>query len=209
MNEDSNMEIQNSENVLKGVIKELVLEYRENPDPALFEKILYKVDNLVLKVVNVSRTVCPHLLNEDIDDIYEAAIIGLYNALRTVKKEESSGITYARLIAYMRCSIKKEFPQKSLPDLYLSSQIKSQMGRPVEHLELEFEFISEILQDLVAKEVIAQQDLDLVLDRYLQGADCKDLAIKYQCSVSKIRKQLKDILQIVRHQLRMRGIEGF
>ena len=196
------------EDVLKGVVKELALEYKETSDPKVFEKILYRVDLLVLKVVNVSIAICPHLVKEDPEDIYKVAILGLYKGLKTVKNEESSGITFARLIAYMRSAITSGFPYKPLPELYINSQKALIEERPV-YENLEFQLIKETIESLVENGVISKLEKDLVFHRYLYEYNCEELASMFGFSVSKVRKQIDDTLLVIRHQLRIRGIEGF
>ena len=200
--------METAEDILKGIVKDLALEYKRTSDPEVFEKILYRIDLLVLKVVNMSRSICPHLSKEDPEDIYRTAIIGLYKGLKTVKEEESSGITFARLIAYMRSAISSEFPYKVLPELYINSQ-KDLIEEKSVHENLEFELIKETIENLVIEGVISKFEKDLIFCRYLEEYNCEDLASMFGFSVSKIRKQIDDTLLVIRHQLRIRGIEGF
>jgi len=194
-----------SDKIFKGVLKELVLEYQEKLDPQLFERILSRVDNLVLSVVHGCRKVCPHLMDEDAEDIYQTALIGLNNGLLKVKLEESSDLMIARMIAYMKCAIRVEFPYKPMPEEFILSQKSVEVDNSA-FLELENEFIQESLEQLVKEEILTQKELNLVLLRYKREFSCEKISKLFDMPEGTVRKYIQDALLRIRHQFRVRGI---
>lgn len=198
-----------SDKIFKEVIQELALQYRNSASTELFERILVRVDNLVLSVVHKCLSIYPHLLLEDLDDVYNVALIGLHNGLLKVKETETIDQTIARLIAYIKCAIKVEFPYKPLPEAYIRTQNQVDLTDPGDSVfsELEYEFIQEALQHLVDEDILTQKELDLVNLRYRDDLSCGLIAKHLETTEGTVRKHVQDALLRIQQQFRFRGIE--
>ena len=194
-----------SETVSKEVLRKYILEYQITQDPELFKKILYRTDDLVLYVVHRCLNRCPHLKMEDPDSVYQTGLVGLYKGVVKVLEHESPDKVIARLIAYMKCEIKSNFPYKVLPETYALNLKKYELGESV-YSDLEFEFVDEFLTGLVEKKMVTQLELDLVRLRYRDEISCTNLAAKFQISEATVRVRISNALGRIRRQLKLAGI---
>lgn len=194
-----------SDDVMAIILKGLILEYQEQPEISLFERILSRVDYLVLKVVNVERYRRPHLLNEDPQDLYSCAITGLYEGMNTVKETEEPGKVFARLIAYMKCAINRDFPYRVFPQEFLENQ-KEFVAEETVWASLEQSMVFEVVQTMIQEGILAQKDWDLVKLRFAQGLKYKDIANLKELSIGTVQKIVDETLILIRHQLKQRGV---
>ena len=78
----------------------------------IFEQVLRRTDNLLLKTVHKQIRIKPYMQDEEMRDLYHTAIIGLGRAMKTAKKE-TPGKMIARIIAYVRAELLRQFPLKA------------------------------------------------------------------------------------------------
>lgn len=87
------------------VLRELAIEYQKDKSPIVFEKILIRVEKLLLKMVHKSVKIWPHLEQVDMQDLYHSAILGLPKALLSYKHTESGAKLIQRICAYVKSEI--------------------------------------------------------------------------------------------------------
>jgi DNA-directed RNA polymerase specialized sigma24 family protein len=194
-----------SDNVFKQVIHDKILDFQATEDKDIFEHILIRVDNLVMHTVHLCRTKCPHLLGEDLDALYQTALLGLYKAIKSYPSFEDPDRVLARLSAYMRQEIRSSFPYRVLSDDYIESQDQFVSEETV-YADLDFQMLEEFLSRLVEQEIVSQQELDLIVARYKNEIPCSMLAATHDLSEATVRTKIHDGLTRIRFQLRKRGI---
>ncbi|MHA1288431.1 MAG: hypothetical protein ACTSPB_13590 [Candidatus Thorarchaeota archaeon] len=193
----------NIQEVPKTVLKELALKYQEDRDGETFERILCRVDNLLLYVVHTLRRKWSQLQLEDIRDLYQTATIGLYNALLTVRIEETPDKVIARIIAYVKSEIRKGFPR---PTISSRCGIESFSSLPVYH-QLECECLREVFQSLIDQEIVSDEDFNFLRLRYVYGLPFADIARTTPLHMETVKRRVYDVTNRIRHQLRLRGID--
>lgn len=197
--------MESSEVILMEVIKDLVMQYQKNPTPELFERILKRVDNLVLKTVNIARSLCPHLLAEDPDDLYQTAIMGLYPAITTTKEDEDPYYVVARLIAYMKCELKKGYPYKVLAPGFLEEQEEFTSDDDI-FKNLNYENLLEILNKFVEENLVSSDELDFIKMRYMQDMSCEEISKVSGISTGTVREKIEKAILRIQHQIRIRNL---
>jgi len=197
-----------SEKVFDNVLKDLALSYQKQPDPNIFKSILLRIDLLMLKVVNTALCLCPHLRKEDPNAIYHAALLGLYNGIKSVKESENSDFITWRLAAYMKSSIRSTFPYKELPESYVRSCVKQEVQEKTVYADLEFSFIQEVLETLMEEDIIDKVDIYYIYQKFVHGVSYKDIAASEGLSVGTVQKRVADALLRIKHQFRIRNVEA-
>ena len=89
------------------VLRKLITKYQKTESEATFEGILKRVDDIVVRKVHQLRRRFAHLKKLDFEDIYQTAISGVYDAVRTAKDCEDGNKVMARVIAYVTAAIRK------------------------------------------------------------------------------------------------------
>lgn len=188
----------------KKAVQDYALEFQKTHDPVIFERILVRVDNLLLYLVNKFCRICPHLLKEDPDSLYNTAIIGLYRGVETIKSTETPDITIARIIAYVQAEFKKQFPYKPVPEnfvpeLYRRDQREAQWYS-------EYNSVKAVITQLVKQGAIDEEQALYVAMHFGGGLSFPKIADKLKRQVDVVRDRTNRALKIIRHQFRVRGI---
>lgn len=194
------------EQVSKEVLKDLVLQYQQDQSPETFGRILEKVDKLILYEIHRLRRKCPHLRQEDTQDLYQTAIVGLYTAISYVTEQDSPDIVLAKLVVYLKAEIKKNFPQANVTFETLKAAEVVEAKDTLFH-NLQYNEILEILKQLVISGIVTQKELDLIRMRFAEGLTYRKIAEKNGLYESTVRLKIQKILDRIRHQLRVKGIK--
>lgn len=156
------------------ILKELVAEYQEDRSQITFSRILKRADNLLLHAIHkhVRRR---GITRVDLRDLYHTAIVGLGRAALTSPKDEHPEKFTARIIAYVRLEIDKNYCRGSsrgsrtlFDDTVEVETVLKVKEEFVEYDEnLEFSFLMELFKEAVEEDVVTNQELDLFLRRYM------------------------------------------
>jgi DNA-directed RNA polymerase specialized sigma24 family protein len=192
------------EAVPKQIVQRLCIEFQETEDDVLFQRILIRVDRLVVSIIKKLQRRLYHLQLVDIQDLYQTAIVGLYNGVLKVKEEETADHTVARLIAYMRAEVKKTYPyHRPIQDF----ERIYQQSVPV-YQDLEFEYLNDIFENLIREGIISRQDFDLLYHKEVDKYTYRALAAVSELHVNTVRARIDAVKNRLRHQLRLRGVVG-
>lgn len=210
------------------ILKELALEFKSSKDPAIFKKILVKVDRLLLQTIHRARRAKPYLKKVDLQDLYQIAVIGLYNALSKVKEDEEGSKLVYKIIRYIGNEIAKfnkttnriVFP-RSIEDVsfqvHLCSTDRAQdLVHQIEnkltdntrvYKNLEMEDIRDRFLILLKDEVLSYEEFGMFVMRFVDGMKYKDIAKQFSISYVTVSKKIEDTLNRIRWEWRRRGWE--
>jgi len=192
------------------VLKKLVFEFKKTKDKAIFLKILKRIDNLIVSVVNKFVGKRPQFQNKDnYQDFYHSAIVGVYKGISTAKEFESGRILQARLIAYMKAEIRNfcDNPKerKIVSSIYENKDMIVS-GETV-YQDLEREFLRERYGKFISDNIITSEEFKLLCMKFVDEMKVKDLVVIVGHSDNWIRKKIKSILRRIRIYLRDKNLE--
>jgi RNA polymerase sigma factor (sigma-70 family) len=212
--------------VREEVLRDLVTEYQPTRSPIVFEKILMRVDKLLLKTLHMMIKSRPYLATVGAEDIYQTEIVGLYRALDTVLPTEDGGHIVARIIAYIRAEVKKDYPYRHYGKVKLFSEIEDEEGQicctgqiltskqkewfegvPDDRVEnnAEFSLLFERISELVNSGKLTYEHLGLLKKHFFDGKTTKEIAQEKGCSRQNIEKQLNKVLLIVQKDIKTKN----
>ena len=87
------------------VLKDLSLEYQKGLSTELADRILRRVDLLILRTIKKQLGAHPELLKVDAEDLYQSAVAGALRGASTVKHKDKISAIPARFISYIRLEI--------------------------------------------------------------------------------------------------------
>jgi len=185
--------LQNSRNE---VVKELSLEYQRTGDSITFEKILKRVDNLVVFIILQEKKRCSFLRRVDLQELYQVAILGLVKAIKSLPSDENSNRMPARFKSYIRAELVKSFLKqdreaKGLLDKNWLGSLCSKYGSS-DDVEIE---IRDILQVAKRKGILTDDEYDILIHRFFRGEILKVVAINCHLSEPTIRKRINRALK--------------
>jgi len=190
------------------VLKELVFKFKKTKDKTIFLKILKRIDNLIVSVVN--KFIARKFLYQNKEyhqDFYHSAIIGVYRGINTAKESESGRVLQARLIAYMKAEIRNfcDNPKekKIIFDIYKDTIVS---GETV-YEDLERELLRERYSKLILDNIITLDEFNLLCIKFVKHTKMKDIMKITYHSDNWIRKKIKSILRRIRVNLCNRNLE--
>jgi RNA polymerase sigma factor (sigma-70 family) len=208
------------------MLSQLVTEYQPTRSPIVFEKILIRVDKLLLKTLHMMIKSRPYLTTVGVEDLYQTEILGLYKALDTALPTEDGGHIVARIIAYARAEVSKAYPYRKYGKIKLFSEIEDEErqiyctgqifnskqkkwfdGVPDDRIEnnAEFSFLLDRLSELVQNGKLTYKNLNLLKKHYFDGMTTKEIAKEKGCSRQNIEKQLNKLLLIVKNHIKTKN----
>jgi len=174
--------------------KEVLKELQKINDRDVFERILFRVDRLVQFVMAKERHRWSHLRSEDLQDIYQAACVGLCNGIIKVKPTDTPNQVILRIFAYIPANRTK---------FYTTEEKLTE--EPV-YRELESECLREVYHSLIVQGIITEQEYNLLCQRYVDGMMWKEIAARAHMNIDCVRKMVEEARLRMRHQLRLRSI---
>ncbi|MHA1592385.1 MAG: hypothetical protein ACTSUP_07940 [Candidatus Heimdallarchaeaceae archaeon] len=184
------------------VLRKLVSEYQETHSRSSFEGILKRVDWLVLYVINKLQNQFFYYKNIGFDELYQTAVVGVGEAILTVKKTENGDKIVARIIAYIRAAIKRSFkvPKEisggGICEKYLSDFSKEELSKMIDIIdfcEIEiYPYLNEAEQDLLHK-------------RFFESKTYREIAKTADCGKSGVRWRTLKILKNIKLRLFEKG----
>lgn len=187
------------------ILKELVLEYQQTQNPVLFERILKRVDKLLLRTIHSVVRNKPYLAKIELRDLYHTSIIGLSRAIKTTKLDEESKKVVARVVAYVKATIYVEFPLNSFNQFFNFVElpedgasygigVKEKKAEEDVYLGAELGLLRSVYKDMVMEGLLSDKDLLLLYKRFVEGKFYEDIGKEVGCSFEKVRMDIKKIL---------------
>lgn len=212
------------------LLKELALEFVDNENPSIFMAILLKVDRLLLYTIHKARKAKPYLRKVDLRDLYQDAIVGLYNAiLKTREDEPGKKIVYwiTRYVTNEIAKHNKRTNKVSFPfsvsdiafQVHLYSSDMPQSGTYIDQIKdklaentpvyknLEAEFTRDRFYKLIEDDVISLEEYAMLTMYFVSGMTYKAIAKQAKCSGATVSRRIESTLHRLRYEFRRRGWE--
>jgi len=192
------------EDIPKKVVQELALQFQETNDGAVFERILMRVDRLCQWVMHTEVRQWAHLRSEDPQDIYQAALIGLYRGVARIRTDDTPNHAIFKLTAYMRCEIRKEFPQNR--NKYGTT--KEPIDETSVYRALDSQCLDEVFHSLIKLGIINEMEYNFLCQRFIHKQPWKTIALSAEMNIDCVKQMVYAARNRMRHCLRRRGITG-
>lgn len=211
------------ESYVEQEVKRLALIYRGNRDPHVFTQILVVVHELLKNLVMKALRGKPHLRRMEPQDLYHAAILGLYKAILKVEEKETGGILVSRIIFYAGNEILswgrvprikpfssflnvlnvEEWPPWVM-GIWSGGKVKQPYYEST-HGGIESKFVRDGFTKLIEEGVLSTEDFDLLVMRVVNGMKYKEIAKQIGCSISGASIRVTAILNKLRYEFRKRS----
>ncbi|MHA1302500.1 MAG: hypothetical protein ACTSPI_02215 [Candidatus Heimdallarchaeaceae archaeon] len=193
------------------MLKTAALLYVESRDPAVFLRIINKVDRLLKYNIHRLIYVRPYLRSVEFQDLYQTAIIGLYYAVLKTKEEEPGSKLIYNIVRYISNEVIKKYkgrPYDKLSTTSFEQTVAQNLVDTVEvYKDLEIKFNLERIVKLTKEDVISFEELQLLCMRFSQGMTYKNMAIWAGVSRITVTKKVENAVHRLRYEFRRRGWE--
>jgi len=186
------------------ILKDLVLIYQETKEPLIFDKILRRIDKLVIFILYKCKQKYYQLHKVEFSDLYQSAIVGVYRGIQTAKETESGGEIQARIISYMILEMKSGYVTKA-KKLFSSEKNKVVLGESV-YNSLQIQDFINLIKKLVLCGRVDKKGFELIKLRYLEGMKVKDIAELLKTTSPYVSQKIQDTLCQIRVAFRLKGL---
>jgi RNA polymerase sigma factor (sigma-70 family) len=156
------------------IIQNLMLKYQDTKEKHLFEQILERIDDLLVGMVHKIARIY-HFTAPNIQDLYQCAIIGVYKTIDSIKSMDDPNYILARIYVYVRKEVFQEYGEKKI----ISLDILGDRTETAEHHPPDEGLVREerihFLTELLMREIITQEDLDLLILRFVEGQSVRKI----------------------------------
>lgn len=189
------------------ILKDLVTEYQETRSHVVFAKILFRVDKLLLKTIHIHIKRKPQLKGVEFRDLYQTAIIGLADAVLTVKEDEKGPKIIARIIAYVKSNINTlynpnlksfcRYLKTSKYLIYRNDYGEIEISSDVEKLA-ELALLRDKYVDMLMYKIVTKDEFELVIRHFGYGMKYRDMGKLYTCPESTMREKVLRVLDKIK-----------
>ncbi len=191
-------------NLRSEILRELVTEYKTELDDhvknIIFEKILARVDKLLIKRVTELKRYRRQLSRIDMQDLYHTSIIGLHRAILSAKDHDSGDTVQARILSYVNEEVRKTYLGRKRemhtvdPSIITNCMLSYEHQHAVETTE-----IIEKLWKMVDDKIVDRNDVNMMIDNAVNGKSFSEIGrergIHYTTVSNRIRKLRKFVLE--------------
>jgi DNA-directed RNA polymerase specialized sigma subunit len=184
-------------------VKEFIHKYKTTNDPSYIEDILILVDNLLVSIVFRVKKTYKFLKRVSLQEIYQTAVIGLYEAIDKIHEGNEPAILIpARINSYVIANVKKSYAYLEKGSEAFKDADGQEMApewdapktcRPPNGSQM----VVEDLNSLVACHIITKWDCKLLTDRYIKGMRNDEMAEKREIGTYTVSRRIKLILKKV------------
>jgi len=188
----------------QGIIKDLVVLWKSNSNKNFyFEKILKRIDKLIIYKIGKLKRQYKQLSAVPNQDLYNTAILGIYRALDSVKDKDSGATIQARILSYIKEEIRKIYmPHKKeiITENIEKWENKIESKEP-EFTTIEYEELREIVNKLIDNFQLPKEDFDIFIDHYLNRKTYKKIAEELKVHHTTIANRIKNVKNLLRKSL--------
>ncbi len=200
------------------ILRQLVTEYQEHHDSIVFEKILRRVDSLLLSTVHHHIQTRPHLQKIDMRDLYHTAIVSLGRVIVVVKPKATPERIVQLIISYVKNELNVTYPLNTIHrfctfvsldavDYHKPSTQQIQEQDLVER-KIELEHIRELYAKAIKEDIITQADFDLMILRFVDEEKYAVIAKQLNCAIATVQERCETLRLRMRCWLENHGVEG-
>lgn len=147
------------------ILKRLILQYQEEHSPAVFEKILKRIDGLIIYIVYCLIEETFYLRDIEPQELYQAGIVGLYDALDNMSVKIAAEKIPSYIVSRVQSSIRRVFRYKGRPE-EATCQIKEDDLIYEDTLNMEFLELIDVLTHMYMCDRISLEEISLLSDKF-------------------------------------------
>jgi hypothetical protein len=191
--------------VRASVIKKLALEYQQTKNPRLIERIILRIDDLLLRQIIILNKSYARLKIVPLQDLYQTAIVGVCKGITHVKASESDIRTRTRLMHYAKHEILKTYKRRrdddairfsTLPDKFVD-EMKYYTNNGVETNML----VDDIKMQLEKSGVVTKEDIAFIESKINNDLTYPEMAVLHGISrgwaCGKVNRILRSIRGVI------------
>lgn len=212
------------------LLKDLVFDFKREKKTKVFNEIVKIVNKLLYSVIHKARRNRPYLKKVDIKDLYQDTILGLYQALDTVKEDEPGSKIIYKIVRYAYNAIGKNnkksnkvtFPF-SVADvafqihLYCADMSHSRrfitqieeilVENVMVYAELESGHIRNRFSKLIKEDIISIDEFTMISMYYVNELTYSQIAQQFGISITTVSRKITKALNRLRFEFRRRNWE--
>lgn len=185
------------------ILKRLCLQYQQTHDKVIFERIIERVDNLIIYVTLSFYYKYRFVEKPDLQDLYQIGILGLYKAVETMREQDDACLVPARIIFYIKSEIIQSYSfERKEKEVVRSFCVKERCTSDEENFrEMESEDIQKIFSNLISNGIISQKDYNLLIVRFVEEMPIDEIVRtgKYGKHWRTVNRKIQRILGKIRN----------
>ena len=189
------------------VLKEMSLEYQKSLSISLAEKILRRVDLLLIRTIKQQLSQHPELMIVDAEELYQTAVAGALRGASTVKVKDQPRSIPARFISYVKLEIYnhhlKLIPPVQMEDFSNTEDERwNQRKQLPAHLWLMIEvdtgMVRNKLRTAIKNKKITEREVALFFDVYVYQHKLAKIAEIHTINKTSVIKRVSKVLYKIR-----------
>ena len=189
------------------VLKELSLEYQKKMSTNIAEKILRRVDLLVIRTIKKQLNQHPELMIVDAEELYQTAVAGALRGASTVKTKDQPVSIPARFISYIKLEIYNHH-LKLIPPVPIESYSSvedarwNQRKQLPAHLwlmiEVDTDMVRKKLRAAIKNKKITEREVALFFDVYVYQHKLAKIASIHSINKTSVITNVSKVLYKIR-----------
>jgi len=180
------------------VLKSLVDEYRENPNVNTFCLILKRADEAILSSIYVVKSVRPYLKTVYLSDLYNSAVVGLYNAIMNSSSEQT-GEEFLQSIPREICRYIHTLYGKGGKEGVLSMTYSKCVDEDIVVTMDEYQSMYDKIVDMVEKKLLTLEKVRILRMRVVEGKTLKEIEKITKRTSHTISRWTKETIESIRN----------
>lgn len=171
----------------------LIAKYRDTRDAKIFSTLLAKFDMLLLRSVYQLRKKYEQIRDEELQELYHLAIIGMSKALLKIPRHEVPRKIPMWICAYVEAAIVKAYRYKLRDNEYLVAEPYEDVERSKVKTLAEFSrFVAHVdIEDLLNYSLLSEREVNCIRRILLDKESYQSVADSFKVSDVSIWKWLK------------------
>jgi DNA-directed RNA polymerase specialized sigma24 family protein len=189
------------------VLRDLVTRYQQAVDTDTkkrsFERILARVDRLLIAKAMQMHSQRRQLENIDAQDLYQCAVVGLYRALEGVKDHNTGDNIQARIISYAKEEIRRTYlgKKRQMYTVDPSTMVDVYDENVPEFTRVEVnEVIAGIMHMLELNE-ISRDSFEMLVDNSVNGLSFAEISKRRHLHWTTVSSRVKKVKQAIVERL--------
>ncbi len=197
-----------STNLRSEILRDLVTEYRSESDRdkkrIVLEKILLRLDRLLIKRVTELKRRKKQLALIDMQDLYHTSIVGLHRAILSAKEYDSGDTIQARILSYVNEEVRKTFLGKKRemntvdPSVITNYMVSYKHKNNIETTE-----IINKLWEMVDNGLVNRDDVNMLIDNSINGKSFSKISRERKIHYTTVSNRIKKLRKFILEKLKL------
>jgi len=192
------------------VLRDLVTKYQnaaETGDVATkakaFERILARVDRLLIKKALQMKAQRKQLEGIDAQDLYQCAVVGLYRALEGVKDHNTGDNIQARIISYAKEEIRRTYLGKKRQMFTVDPDTITDAydDNVPEFTRVEVNELIAGIKHMLDSGEVDRSDFDMLVDNSVNGLSFSEIGRRRHLHYTTVSGRIKRVKQAIANRL--------